>query len=608
MPSLLYYLRRASEQPFRETLTQAGDLATARIRSILQPACDRIFTRALTTDDVLRVSGFSSEAELARQIKTRHWPSLELRHENARHEAEEILKTMTNPSWHADSRSGYLWDPTLHYCRIPLSPAGGVDIKVPWELSRCHHLVTLGMAYHETRDSRYAQEFVNEVRDWIARNPVRYGVNWVSAMEAGIRAVNWSWAFAMVRNASVVDEHFIADLLKSLWEHTRFMKANLEFREAWVKGKRRRLNSNHYLCDLAGILTVALLFPELALESDSRFAQRELEIEVLEQTSDDGVDYEHSTAYHRFVHEVFGYCFELLRKCGKSVNDVALERFALMEPFSAACLHGDRTLAQIGDNDSGHLLKQFSMASVPANQSEPFAAAGFYSMRTANTHVLVSTARVGMEGFGSHSHNDILSFEYWHGGSFWIVDPGTYAYLPDVEARNWFRSTAAHNTVRVDREEIRPFHAEAIFQMIDAADIRVLQWSSDRDRDVLEAEHTGYTRLPQGLTHRRRFDFDKNHCRLSILDSLRGSGQHLFEWHFQIHPAVHLERNSTGQEYVLSHKGQRIRLDFTAGQTELKSIPGWYSPRYGKREPATTLVAEIRTAPPVTASITIEPC
>jgi uncharacterized heparinase superfamily protein len=608
MPSLLYYLQRASEQPFRETLTQARDLASVRIRSVIQPACDRIFKKVFTADDILRISGFSSKAELAIRIKTRHWPSIELQQEGATRHAEQVLKTMTAPAWHTDVRTGYQWDSSLHYRKIPLSPSGGVDIKVPWELSRCHHLVTLGIAYQETQAERYAGEFVNQVSDWISQNPVRYGVNWVSPMETGIRAVNWSWALALMRTAEAVDEHFLADLLTSLWEHVQFIKANLEFREGWVNNGKCRLNSNHYLCDLAGILTVALLFPELQLVNEGRFAQRELEIEILEQTTGDGVDYEHSTAYHRFVHEIFGYCFDLLKKCGSNVNDRAIARLVQMESFSAACLHNDATLAQIGDNDSGHLLKHVSIASTTTNQSEPFEAAGFYSMRTSDTHVLVSAARVGMRGFGSHSHNDILSFEYWHSGSPWIVDPGTYAYLPDIEARNWFRSTAAHNTVRVDREEIRPYHTEAIFQMVDAANVRVVQWSSDRNRDVLEAEHTGYMRLPQGITHRRRLDFDKSNGRLSIIDSLEGSGQHLFEWHFQVHPDVHAERSSSSQEFVLSCKGRRVRLSFRAGPTDLKTIPGWYSPEYGIRKPATTVVAEIQAGAPISAMIVIEPC
>ncbi len=46
------------------------------------------------------------------------------------------------------------------------------DVKVPWELSRCQHFTTLGQAYWLTGDERYAREFVDEVSDWIARNPV----------------------------------------------------------------------------------------------------------------------------------------------------------------------------------------------------------------------------------------------------------------------------------------------------------------------------------------------------------------------------------------------------------------------------------------------------
>lgn len=229
-------------------------------------------------------------------------------------------------------------------------------------------------------------------------------------------------------------------------------------------------------------------------------------------------------------------------------------------------------------------------------------------MKTDHTHVFVSAARVGMCGFGSHSHNDVLSFEYWHNGLAWIVDPGTYVYLPDMEARNWFRSTAAHNTVRVDREEIRPFHPKAIFQMVDRADVRVLRWTSDQGKDLLEAEHTGYERLTQGVRHRRLFELDKKTGRLTILDTLDGTGEHLFEWHFQVHPDVHVERSSSSAEYILSNGSRRVRLQITAADCDLNSTPGWYSPRYGVRQSATTLVARTLSRVPVTATIRLEPC
>ena len=54
----------------------------------------------------------------------------------------------------------------------------GVDVKVPWELSRFQHLNILGQAYVLTRDNKYAEEFADQITDWIKNNPVCFGVNW----------------------------------------------------------------------------------------------------------------------------------------------------------------------------------------------------------------------------------------------------------------------------------------------------------------------------------------------------------------------------------------------------------------------------------------------
>ncbi|GAH50185.1 unnamed protein product, partial [marine sediment metagenome] len=50
-----------------------------------------------------------------------------------------------NPiNWHLDFKSGYVWDRNTWYKKIKTGHLPGVDIKVPWELSRFHHLTTLG--------------------------------------------------------------------------------------------------------------------------------------------------------------------------------------------------------------------------------------------------------------------------------------------------------------------------------------------------------------------------------------------------------------------------------------------------------------------------------
>lgn len=597
MPSLLYYLRRAGEQSFRETLNQARSLVSVRVRTALQPAYDRIFHRELSTEELLRRAGFASAREMTSHLKSRPWPAIPL--ERGRSETALTVRTAKMP-WHSDTKTGYTWD-RVHYRRVPLSPAPGVDIKVPWEMSRCHNLVALGLDYRQCGDDRYAREVVAQLTDWIKENPVPYGVNWVSPMEAGIRAVNWCWAFELVRRSEVVRESFVVEFLKSLHTHATFIRSNLEYREAWIGGRRMRLNSNHYLCDLAGLLSIGLLFPELELQEYSEFAARELEIELFEQTTPDGVDYEHSTAYHSFVREIFEYAFSL------AARPSVAARLEKMREFIAAFLHSGGSLTQFGDNDSSRLLPAFVTRQVePAAHSRGFSESGFYSMRGIKSEVMVSAARVGMRGLGSHSNNDLLSFEYWYEGLAWIVDPGTFAYLGNVEARNWFRSTAAHNSVRIDREEQRRFHREAIFQMVDEADVNVLLWDVTDDRDLLSVEHTGYTRLKNPVTHHRRFEFEKKRGTLTILDSFRGSGEHLFEWFFQIHPDVNADRS--GNDIVLSRESHRVRLILGIPDCELTFVPGWYSPRYGVRLPATTVVARKTATALASARIVIEPC
>jgi len=63
--------------------------------------------------------------------------------------------------------------------------------------------------------------------------------------------------------------------------------------------------------------------------------------------------------------------------------------------------------------------------------------------------------RVGPFGAGSagHSHCDVLSFTLSEAASDVLVDPGTYTYVADTALRDWFRGSAAHNSIRVDRSD-----------------------------------------------------------------------------------------------------------------------------------------------------------
>jgi hypothetical protein len=216
----------------------------------------------------------------------------------------------------------------------------------------------------------------------------------------------------------------------------------------------------------------------------------------------------------------------------------------------------------------------------------------FSVLRSERAHVFFSAAPICMHGLGSHSHNDILSFEYWSQGRAWIVDPGTYIYTPDPASRNYFRSTEAHNTVRIDRTEINPFFPERLFQLPDRAPVTCHEWIDTDDLTEIDAEHNGYE-----VAHRRRCRFEKTTGNLEIQDTLTGTGEHEFEWFFHLSPGTLVEfMEST---VILRCRSAAITLHFDDNTVPCENTNGWYSPSYGIREPAPVIVRRVRASAPL---------
>src|SRR5262249_62045769 len=101
--------------------------------------------------------------------------------------------------------------------------------------------------------------------------------------------------------------------------------------------------------------------------------------------------------------------------------------------------------------------------------SKLFADAGVAVMRDGSHYLLVTNGIVGTKGFGNHKHNDQLSFEYHPDGAALVVDPGSYVYTSDADARNRFRGTSSHNTLSVDGVEQNEFKGEWLFRMFESA-------------------------------------------------------------------------------------------------------------------------------------------
>lgn len=353
--------------------------------------------------------------------------------------------------WQMDFRSGYRWSEKQWYKDIVYGNKPGADIKMPWELGRMQHLVWLAYAY-SLADSgiggfadaaAYYSEFKNQILDFTASNPPRFGAQWMNSMDVGIRAANMLVAYDFFRQAGAeFDEEFDRIFVQSIYNHAVHILENLE----WSSGMR----ANHYLANIAGLVFISAYLP--ASEESGlwiSFALQELINETLYQFGADGGNFEASTSYHRFSAEMIIYSLSLLMTLHEDIvrqienydytkwnysrplkrqrtvkyvvpadskrilmPEYLWDRIIALVRFNYQILGPDYSPPQTGDNDGGRFIKFTpDFDKIPKDRAEglfdpmPETApdSGYYLFENPNDHRNVLTAFAslfpGMEFF-----------------------------------------------------------------------------------------------------------------------------------------------------------------------------------------------------------------
>lgn len=446
--------------------------------------------------------------------------------------------------WRRDPRSGYLW-PLDYHRDLNLQRSDGSDVRVVWELNRLGHLLRI----------QNADEFLNQLRSWHEQNPYGRGPNWSCAMEVALRAINILAAFERFRKSPEFNHDALIFLLTLLQQHGRFIESNLEF--SYIA------TSNHYLSDIAGLLWLEVMLPELEDAKNYRdLALPAMLREMDKQVLADGADFESSTGYHRFVLELFLYSFMLCRENGRQIqiHQKYWRKLHQMLEYVKAYIRPDGLAPLIGDTDGGQVLPFHEYSAddhayvldlgaeilnapefkFPQEKSKAFPDAGIYIMRSSDSYLCFNASGAGIHGRGSHGHNDALSIEVSARGRAFIVDPGTYVYTGDLEMRHAFRSTAYHSTVKIDNEEQNTTDVNMPFVIGNEAQPRVLEWESLENYDKVVAEHYGYRRLDSPVTHRRTVTFDKRESLWLVEDEFFGPAEHEFEVWFHFSSGLEL--------------------------------------------------------------------
>lgn len=509
------------------------------------------------------------------------------------------------------------------------------DVKFPWELARCQHFLTLAQAWRVTGEARFAQEILDQIRDFHEKNPPGIGVNWTCTMDVGIRAANWAIALDLINNCEDIAEEDLFDAYCHLFDHGSFIRSNLE--------NTYETTSNHYLSNVVGLHFIGAFFRDLPSGAEwISFSSKSVEHEIDVQVLPDGADFESSIPYHRLVIELFLGSYRLSQHLGTPFSEHFAKRLSDMVNYLTGVLLPNGEMPIFGDADDGrlmiatdyagwnrkdprHLLAPASLAlgnndwrlltpesgaweaiwwgfdisaytpgqMLPGENVKLYPDAGAAVSRSGPKHgryLLVTNSIVGTVGFGNHKHNEQLSFEYHDAGVPLIVDPGSWVYTSDFEGRNLHRSTAYHNTIMIDEVEQNEFNPEWLFRMFEKANPEHLEFGRKGDAVVYEGLHHGYeTQLDEPVLHKRHFEHDLATGALRIVDTLTGAGRHQLMWSFHLHPDVVAELDRNARLLILRVSDRVWTLSWEEAGYDAKLEDSWFSPSYGVRQPTKVL-------------------
>lgn len=525
------------------------------------------------------------------------------------------------------------------------------DCKLIWEPNRHHQLVVLGRAYRATGDAAYARAVYEQLASWLDANPLGHGMNWRSPLELGIRLINWVWALELIKDAPEPNGKLRCRLVTSIYEHC------WEIQRKYSKGSSA---NNHLIGEAAGVFVACSAFPSLPHATLWRHvAASILEDEIERQTYADGCTREHAFGYHLFVAQFFVVCKLVGERTGHQFSRSYAERLELMIEFAVSVMEAGRSMPKLGDCDDGYVVDfgdsvdDFDMwlaigglmfdrpewladverppesaywlfgtesirrieaetdnVDAPAMplRSKAFRESGYFLLQCGaarnadHISVLFDCAELGYGSIAAHGHADALSLTLRAYGHDVLVDTGTYDYFSHPTWREYFRGTAAHNTLRVDGRDQSVMLGPFLWGR--RARSELLEWSGDGDRVFAKGRHDGYRSLESPVTHTRTILLDSAGRTVEIIDELEGRGEHDIDISFHVASACAVEPH--GNAFVLSVGGRRIllepdvRLSSAVHNADQTAYTGWISDGYHRKTPSATIVLRGRAASPST--------
>ncbi len=493
--------------------------------------------------------------------------------------------------WITNPVTGYRYDIHQHWTRINEFSKDAGDIKFVWEKSRFSWLLTIcRYDYHFDKD--HSEFVIRQILDWIDKNPLNCGPNYICSQECSIRILNWLFALNFYRKSNSLTEERWQKIINSIYRQTDHVMKNINF-------SRIAVRNNHAITETLTLYLMGLMFPKMKGASLwKKKGKKWFEQEIDYQIEDDGTFIQDSMNYHRVVIQLLTYAIAISDKQGDSFSGFVYEKAykslnflyqcqelsngwlpnygnndgALFFPLSDAdyrdyrsqldALHGLLTGKPLYEEyleDSfwiGHKVPTFRKAFAKIERrygAIGFEKSGYFLVRERDCFTFI---RCGL--FKANGSTDQLHIDAWYKGINILMDAGSYMYNTDEKTVKYFAGTESHNTIMIgDYDQMQKGKRFMWFNppTIESASLKEQYFDF-----LFEGRIKAYKQLADGgITITRRLIKEKGRTEWRIVDTIEGAPDNVVRrqlWHTD--KDLHVESNG-----------------------EVKLCDGWTSDYYG---------------------------
>jgi hypothetical protein len=532
--------------------------------------------------------------------------------------------------WFLDPQSNETWSSRRYTFDIPRkSGQGPGDVKLVWELSRLQHLQVLALGASVLDHAEAKDLCLKHLENWLDENPPYKGLGYACGIELASRVVSIMVIVTLI-GTDAINPPMRSKLWRALVVHGR-----------WIARFPSLFSSanNHLVAESAALYILGTLCPGVPEAGEWRSTGwKRLVREAERQILPDGVGAEQSPTYLAYTIE----WLLLARMVDLSVRNVSSTE--LDNPiirgacFIARISDIEGNTPSIGDNDEGVVIrpelretnylasvvnavsscmqrgelkhpafKSDLRAQLLTDNSQPistfaarsiaFQEGGYSVMRSGGASnelfLMFDHGPLGFAETAAHGHADALSIWLHLNGEPILTDFGTYRYNADNGWRNWARSTAAHNTIEIDRRSQSDMTGP--FNWGRRAQAKLQECDLNGLVQVCSASHDGYAETDK-IIHTRRVEMDGTS--VTVTDTLEGDGAHWVSLNF--HFASQLIVNAQGSfDYQICSDDSAVMLasfecrgletELVMQNSDMRPGPGATSAGYNQISPSPSL-------------------